>query len=89
MNDTRNRILDVALEVLGDNPDAGMGDIAAAAGVVRRTTPAAAAMYPIPTSGFSPNTSSATSRIRSRVAFMARVRADSVCTTPSLHNRVQ
>ena len=37
MNDTRNRILDVALEVLGQNPDVGMGDIAAAAGVVRRT----------------------------------------------------
>jgi AcrR family transcriptional regulator len=37
MNDTRNRILDVALEVLGRNPDAGMGDIATAAGVVRRT----------------------------------------------------
>lgn len=37
MNDTRNRILDVALEVLGRNPDAGMGDIASAAGVVRRT----------------------------------------------------
>jgi AcrR family transcriptional regulator len=37
MNDTRNRILDVALEVLGQNPEAGMGDIAAAAGVVRRT----------------------------------------------------
>jgi AcrR family transcriptional regulator len=37
MNDTRNRILDVALEVLGQNPDAGMGDIASAAGVVRRT----------------------------------------------------
>jgi AcrR family transcriptional regulator len=37
MNDTRNRILDVALEVLGQNPDAGMGDIATAAGVVRRT----------------------------------------------------
>ncbi len=36
MNETRDRILDVALEVLGDNPDAGMGDIAAAAGVVRR-----------------------------------------------------
>jgi AcrR family transcriptional regulator len=34
---TRNRILDVALEVLGKNPDAGMGDIATAAGVVRRT----------------------------------------------------
>ncbi|UQS26002.1 TetR/AcrR family transcriptional regulator [Amycolatopsis thermalba] len=37
MNETRDRILDVALEVLGDNPDAGMGDIASAAGVVRRT----------------------------------------------------
>lgn len=37
MHDTRNRILDGALEVLGKNPDAGMGDIAAAAGVVRRT----------------------------------------------------
>jgi AcrR family transcriptional regulator len=37
MNDTRDRILDVALEVLGQNPDAGMGDIASAAGVVRRT----------------------------------------------------
>lgn len=37
MNETRNRILDVALEVLGINPDAGMGDIATAAGVVRRT----------------------------------------------------
>src|ERR1019366_1657162 len=37
MNDTRNRILDVALEVLGRNPEAGMGDIASAAGVVRRT----------------------------------------------------
>jgi AcrR family transcriptional regulator len=37
MNDTRNRILDVALEVLGENPEAGMGEIAAAAGVVRRT----------------------------------------------------
>jgi AcrR family transcriptional regulator len=36
-NDTRNLILDVALEVLGQNPDAGMGDIASAAGVVRRT----------------------------------------------------
>jgi len=34
---TRDRILDVALEVLGENPDAGMGDIASAAGVVRRT----------------------------------------------------
>jgi AcrR family transcriptional regulator len=37
MNDTRDRILDVALEVLGQNLDAGMGDIASAAGVVRRT----------------------------------------------------
>jgi AcrR family transcriptional regulator len=37
LNDTRNRILDVALEVLGQSPDAGMGDIAEAAGVVRRT----------------------------------------------------
>jgi AcrR family transcriptional regulator len=37
LNDTRNRILEVALEVLGQNPDAGMGDIASAAGVVRRT----------------------------------------------------
>jgi AcrR family transcriptional regulator len=37
MNDTRNRILENALEVLGRNPEAGMGDIASAAGVVRRT----------------------------------------------------
>lgn len=37
MNDTRSRILDVALDVLGRNPHAAMGDIAAAAGVVRRT----------------------------------------------------
>jgi AcrR family transcriptional regulator len=36
-NDTRNRILNVAIEVLGQKPDAGMGDIASAAGVVRRT----------------------------------------------------
>ncbi|MGK3208554.1 TetR/AcrR family transcriptional regulator [Amycolatopsis sp. MEPSY49] len=35
--ETRDRILDVALDLLGDDPDAGMGDIAAAAGVVRRT----------------------------------------------------
>lgn len=35
--ETRNRILDVALDVLGENADAGMGDIASAAGVVRRT----------------------------------------------------
>ncbi|MFC7575500.1 TetR/AcrR family transcriptional regulator [Klenkia terrae] len=33
----RTRILDVALEVLGQDPDAAMADIAAAAGVVRRT----------------------------------------------------
>jgi AcrR family transcriptional regulator len=37
MNETRDRILGVALDVLGENPDAGMGDIASAAGVVRRT----------------------------------------------------
>ena len=37
MRETRDRILDVALDVLGENPDAGMGDIASAAGVVRRT----------------------------------------------------
>ena len=37
MSDNRERILDVALEVLGRNPDAGMGEIASAAGVVRRT----------------------------------------------------
>jgi AcrR family transcriptional regulator len=37
MNETRDRILDVALDVLGENPDAGMGEIASAAGVVRRT----------------------------------------------------
>jgi AcrR family transcriptional regulator len=37
MNETRNRIVDVALEVLGRSPDAGMNDIAEAAGVVRRT----------------------------------------------------
>ena len=36
-NDTRRRILDVARDVLGQDPDAGMADIAAAAGVVRRT----------------------------------------------------
>lgn len=37
MIETRDRILDVALDVLGANPDAGMGEIASAAGVVRRT----------------------------------------------------
>jgi len=35
--DTRERLLDVAIEVLGKTPDAGMGEVAAAAGVVRRT----------------------------------------------------
>ena len=34
---TRERILDVAAEVLGVDPDAGMGEVATAAGVVRRT----------------------------------------------------
>jgi len=37
MAETRTRILDVSLDVLGRNPDAGMGEIATAAGVVRRT----------------------------------------------------
>lgn len=37
MNETHERILDVALDLLGDNPDAGMGEIASTAGVVRRT----------------------------------------------------
>ena len=37
MTETEERILDVAIEVLGKTPDASMGDIAAAAGVVRRT----------------------------------------------------
>lgn len=37
VEETRNRILDVAREVLGHSPDASMGDIAVAAGVVRRT----------------------------------------------------
>ncbi|SDZ32157.1 TetR/AcrR family transcriptional regulator [Herbiconiux ginsengi] len=37
MVETRDRILDVAIEVLGKNPDAGMADVASAAGVVRRT----------------------------------------------------
>ncbi|MDR6572702.1 AcrR family transcriptional regulator [Curtobacterium sp. 320] len=37
MDETRNRILDVARELLGRRPDAGMGEIAQAAGVVRRT----------------------------------------------------
>ena len=37
LSEARSRILDVALQVLATNPDAGMGDIALAAGVVRRT----------------------------------------------------
>jgi AcrR family transcriptional regulator len=37
MDETRNRILDVARDLLGQDPDAGMGDIASAASVVRRT----------------------------------------------------
>lgn len=37
MDRTRGRILDVARELLGRNPNASMGDIAVAAGVVRRT----------------------------------------------------
>jgi AcrR family transcriptional regulator len=37
MVETRERLLEVALEVLGENADAGVGEIAAAAGVVRRT----------------------------------------------------
>ncbi|MBW8795603.1 MAG: TetR/AcrR family transcriptional regulator [Streptomyces sp.] len=37
MHETRERILDVALDLLGENPDAGMGEIASTAGVVRRT----------------------------------------------------
>lgn len=37
MRDTRERILDVATDVLGIDPDASMGDVAAAADVVRRT----------------------------------------------------
>lgn len=37
VEETRERILAVAVEVLGDDPDAGMGEIASAAGVVRRT----------------------------------------------------
>lgn len=37
MTATRERILDVALVVLGQDPDAGMGEVAAAARVVRRT----------------------------------------------------
>lgn len=37
MSGTRERILDVATEVLGSDPDAAMGEVASAAGVVRRT----------------------------------------------------
>lgn len=37
VNETRNRILNVALDVLGQNPEASMADIAMASGVVRRT----------------------------------------------------
>jgi AcrR family transcriptional regulator len=37
LNQARSRILDAALQVLAGNPDAGMGEIALAAGVVRRT----------------------------------------------------
>lgn len=37
MDVTRTRILDGALDALGRNPDASMGDIATAVGVVRRT----------------------------------------------------
>lgn len=37
MEQTRRRILDVALETLGRDPDAGMAEVAAAAAVVRRT----------------------------------------------------
>jgi AcrR family transcriptional regulator len=37
MEATRGRIVDVARELLGRQPEASMGDIAAAAGVVRRT----------------------------------------------------
>src|SRR6202020_844897 len=52
---------------------------------VRRTTPAAEAISPIPASGFSPSTSRATSRMRSRVSFIERTREDSGGTTPLLH----
>lgn len=37
MTETEERILDVAMTVLGQSPDAGIADIARAAGVVRRT----------------------------------------------------
>lgn len=37
MTETEERILDAATEVLGADPEAGMGEVATAAGVVRRT----------------------------------------------------
>ena len=37
MRATRERILDVAAQVLGVDPDAGMGEVATAVGAVRRT----------------------------------------------------
>ncbi|MCS5716162.1 TetR/AcrR family transcriptional regulator [Herbiconiux sp. CPCC 205716] len=37
VTETRDRILDVAIGVLGASPEAGMGEVAATAGVVRRT----------------------------------------------------
>ncbi|MFF1572546.1 TetR/AcrR family transcriptional regulator [Leifsonia sp. NPDC058292] len=37
MQETRTRILDVARDLLGQHPNSGMGEIARAAGVVRRT----------------------------------------------------
>lgn len=37
MTQTADRILDAAAEVLGVDPEAGLGDVATAAGVVRRT----------------------------------------------------
>lgn len=37
ISQTRDRVLDAALDVLGRDADASMGDVAAAAGVVRRT----------------------------------------------------
>src|ERR1700719_1169791 len=46
-------------------------------------------MSPIPASGFSPSTSRATSRMRSRVSFIERTREDSGGTTPLLHTSVQ
>jgi len=37
VGDNRERILDAAIGVLGADPEAGMGEVASAAGVVRRT----------------------------------------------------